>query len=191
MDLVLSVADNIILDKLWANLVPATAFSTISTNWNQTLYRNPPSGTWLSIVSHLPHPPIEEFLIKQSEPPLYKTPSFLARFEYPPAVPSAWPRSYVPRQLLSLIVITVIGIHLLYFLFASLSYYFIFDKRMMRHPRFLKNQIRQEIICSLKAFPGMTALTLPFFQMEVMGYTRLYDDPMKYGYAYLILSVPL
>lgn len=69
-----------------------------------------------------------------------------------------------------------------------MSYFFIFDKRMMKHPRFLKNQIRLEIQCSLKAFPGMTLLTLPFFQAEVMGYSRLYDDPKEYGYIYLALS---
>lgn len=37
----------------------------------------------------------------------------------------------------------------------------------------------------------MTILTLPFFQAEVMGYSRLYDDPEKYGYTYMVLSVPL
>jgi len=122
---------------------------------------------------------------------MYKSPWFLASFDSPPAVPSAWPRSYIPRQMLSLTVITLIGIHILYFLFAGLSYQFIFDKRMMKHPRFLKNQIRLEIMCSLRAFPGMTMLTLPFFQAEVMGYSRLYDDPKKYGYIYLALSAPL
>ena len=35
----------------------------------------------------------------------------------------------------------MIGIVLLYFVFAGASYYLIFDKRMMRHPRFLKNQV--------------------------------------------------
>jgi lathosterol oxidase len=199
MDLLLSVADNIILDKVWSQLVPSTAiFPTISTNWNQSLYPVTPEGSlssaasaWLSLVSHLPHPPIEEFLIKQSESPHYQTPWPLTRFDSPPAIPSAWPRSYIPRQLISISVITTIGIHLLYFLFATLSYYLIFDKRMMRHPRFLKNQIRQEIMCSLRAFPGMTALTLPFFQLEVMGYSKLYDDPKQHGYTYLVLSVPL
>lgn len=77
---------------------------------------------------------------------------------------------------------------MLYFLFATLSYYFIFNHEMMKHPRFLKNQVRKEILCSLKAFPGMTLLTLPFFQAEVMGYSKLYDDPGRYGYSYMIFS---
>ncbi|KAG6333213.1 hypothetical protein ID866_5882 [Astraeus odoratus] len=61
---------------------------------------------------------------------------------------------------------------------------------MMRHPRFLKDQVKLEIECSLKAFPMMTLLTLPWFQAEVMGYSRLYDDVNQYGYIYLVLSVP-
>lgn len=104
---------------------------------------------------------------------------------------SAWPRDYVPRQLLSLIVITLVGIHLLYFIFAGLSFQFVFNHDMMRHPRFLKNQIKLEILTSLKAFPVMTLLTLPWFQAEVMGYSKLYDDISEYGWFYLVFSVPL
>lgn len=104
---------------------------------------------------------------------------------------SAWARDYVPRQLLSLFVVTLIGIHVLYFTFAGLSYHFIFNHEMMRHPRFLPNQVKNEIISSLKAFPVMTLMTLPWFQAEVMGYSQLYDDVSDYGWLYLIFSVPL
>ena len=192
MDFLLSVFDNLILDKIWATLVPAAVFDQHAP-WNSTKFPTASSAgaTWLSIVSHLPHPSPDEFLLRNAEGPLYQTPSFLSQFNSPPAIPSAWPRSYIPRQILSVSVITLIGIHLLYFLFATLSYYLIFDHRMMKHPRFLKNQVRLEIISSLKAFPGITLLTLPFFQAEVMGYSKLYDDPKKYGWTYLVLSVPL
>ncbi|PVG02223.1 putative sterol delta 5,6-desaturase [Serendipita vermifera] len=186
MDFVLSVLDNIILDKVWATIIPATAFPT--QNLNSTQYLAQASGAWMSMVSHLPHPPLDVDYFLKPEMPLYETPSILKQFEMAPPIPSAWPRSYIPRQLISLSLITLIGIHVLYFLFAGLSYYFIFDKRMMKHPRFLKNQIRLEILCSLKAFPGMTLCTLPFFQAEVMGYSRLYDDVEKYGYFYLAFS---
>ncbi|CAG7846668.1 Lathosterol oxidase; AltName: Full=C-5 sterol desaturase; AltName: Full=Delta(7)-sterol 5-desaturase; AltName: Full=Delta(7)-sterol C5(6)-desaturase; AltName: Full=Lathosterol 5-desaturase; AltName: Full=Sterol-C5-desaturase [Serendipita indica DSM 11827] len=192
MDYILSVLDNLILDKIWASVVPAAVFDQ-QVPWNTTKFpaASSASATWLSMVSHLPHPSPDEFLVKNAEAPMYQTPSFLAQFESPPLVPSAWPRSYIPRQLISISIITLIGIHILYFLFATLSYYFIFDHRMMKHPRFLKNQVRLEIMSSLKAFPGITLLTLPFFQAEVMGYSRLYDDPEKYGWTYLVLSVPL
>ncbi len=62
---------------------------------------------------------------------------------------------------------------------------------MMRHPRFLKNQVKLEIQTSLKAFPVMTLLTLPWFQAEVMGYSKLYDGADTYGYFYLFASVIL
>ena len=40
---------------------------------------------------------------------------------------SAWQRDYIPRQIISISFITLFGIHILYFLFASLSYFFIFN----------------------------------------------------------------
>jgi len=189
MDYVLSLADNIILDKVYAALLPAHVFYPQPiTNSTTFPFRSTHATPWLALVAHLPHPSPQSFLYASSLPPAYPTPGFLQTFESPPSTLSAWPRTYIPRQLLSLSIVTLIGIHVLYFLFAGLSYYFIFNHKMMKHPRFLKNQIRKEILCSLKAFPGMTLLTLPFFQAEVMGYTKLYDDPNKYGYGYIVFS---
>jgi lathosterol oxidase len=71
--------------------------------------------------------------------------------------------------------IVLLGIHVLYFVFATLSYYLVCELRflvfsllsgcdllmkrkstvnheMMKHPRFLKGQVRMEIMTSLKAF---------------------------------------
>jgi Delta7-sterol 5-desaturase len=104
---------------------------------------------------------------------------------------SAWPRDYMPRQLISLCIITLIGIHVLYFLFSWLSYRFVFNHEMMKHPRFLQNQVELEIQTSLRAFPGMMLLTLPWFQAEVMGYSKLYSGLDTYGYFYLFASIPL
>ncbi|KAH7106270.1 fatty acid hydroxylase [Auriculariales sp. MPI-PUGE-AT-0066] len=106
-----------------------------------------------------------------------------------PTALSAWPREYWPRQVASVSAITLIGIHLLYFIFASFSYYTLFNHDMMRHPRFLKNQVRLEIMCSLQSFPGMTVLTLPWFMGEVRGYSKLYNGVDEYGWAYLAFSV--
>ncbi|KAE9400006.1 fatty acid hydroxylase [Gymnopus androsaceus JB14] len=106
---------------------------------------------------------------------------------------STWPRSYIPRQLISLFVLSLFGIHVLYFLFASLSYYFIFDHKMMLHPRFLPNQVSLEIKTSLSAFPVMSILMLPFFLGEVRpGWSKLYAnvDDQWGGWWYLVASVP-
>jgi lathosterol oxidase len=153
MDLVLHLADDYLLDKVWGRLLPLSdqlghpSYASLSTSANFTS------------IAYLQQ--------------------------------SAWPRDYIPRQIISLSVITLLGIHLLYFLFAWLSYKFIFNHEMMRHPRFLENQVKQEIQCSLRAFPVMTLLTLPWFQAEVMGYSRLYDNVEEYGWTYFVLSVPL
>jgi len=142
-----------------------------------------PSGrTWSSIVASLPHPPLPT----ANETYLSSSPYSFSNL---PLSESAWPRDYIPRQILSLTVLTLVGIVLLYFVFATLSYYFIFNHEMMRHPRFLKNQVRLEIMTSIRAFPGMTLLTLPWFQAEVMGYSKLYDDVGKHGWGYLVFSI--
>jgi sterol desaturase/sphingolipid hydroxylase (fatty acid hydroxylase superfamily) len=65
---------------------------------------------------------------------------------------------------------------LLYFSIATFSYYYIFDHRMKLHPRFLKNQVRQEIQFSLEAFPMLDLLTLPWFVGDVRGWSKLYDS---------------
>jgi lathosterol oxidase len=182
MDLVLSIADEYVFDKVWAKLVPLSAFPSTAASLalSNSTFANPiarSSSAWSQLVAHLPRPQIStEELASISAKPLAQI--------------SAWPRDYVPRQVLSLSVITLVGIHILYFLFAWLSYQFIFNHEMMKHPRFLKNQVKLEIQCSLRAFPGMTLLTLPWFQGEVMGYSKLYDGVDTYGYTYLVLSVP-
>lgn len=64
---------------------------------------------------------------------------------------------------------------LLYFICASLSYVFIFDKTTVNHPKYLKNQVRQEISQATRALPGMSLLTAACMLAEVRGYAKLYD----------------
>ena len=193
MDLILQIADDLVLDKVWARLVPLSAFrsspefvqsvnATMATKYLPILLSSTTRSSlspWARLVSYLPHPPFQhEHFVSSSVPMTF------------PSI-SAWPRDYIPRQLLSLCVITLIGIHVLYFSFATFSYKFIFNHEMMRHPRFLDNQVKLEIQTSLRAFPVMMLLTLPWFQAEVMGYSKMYDGLDTYGYWYLVASVPL
>lgn len=62
---------------------------------------------------------------------------------------------------------------------------------MMQHPKFLKNQVKLEIQSSMRAFPMITLLTLPWFQAEVMGYSKLYDDVDQYGWTYFFASIAM
>ncbi|KZP23721.1 C5-sterol desaturase [Athelia psychrophila] len=191
MDFVLEICDEYAFDKVWAHLVPLSAFAA-----QNSLPINPAlvnassaipavaggvaaSSKWAELVSFLPHPALPVQLATSAVYP-----------STPGALISAWPRDYVPRQLVSLTLLTLVGIHALYFIFAWLSYKFIFNHDMMRHPRFLKNQVKLEIQTSLKAFPFMTMLTLPWFQGEVMGYSRLYENVDDFGWLYLFVSIP-
>ncbi|KAI8953907.1 hypothetical protein F4801DRAFT_534851 [Xylaria longipes] len=90
---------------------------------------------------------------------------------------SVWDRDNIFRQAISLWTITVIFGSLLYFVFASLSYWLVFDKNNKSHPKYLKNQISMEIRQSVESFPGMALLTTLFWLLEVRGYTKLYDTP--------------
>lgn len=189
MDLLLTICDDYFLDRVWAKVVPLSAFASspeLAKSFNVTSPILPvfsSTSKWAQIIAHLPHPPITADNVA----------SLYAHSVASQTMPqmSAWPRDYVPRQIISILVLTLIGIHILYFLFAGLSFTFIFNHDMMQHPRFLKNQVKLEIQSSLKAFPFMTLLTLPWFQAEVMGYSKLYDGLDTYGYTYLVLSVPL
>jgi lathosterol oxidase len=82
---------------------------------------------------------------------------------------SQWPRHNICRQIVSIFAITQLGATSLYLVFSALSYYLMFDRRLEYHPRFLRNQVRQEIKSSLFAIPFINILTLPVFLAEVRG----------------------
>ena len=72
--------------------------------------------------------------------------------QFPPTSP--WARDSDLRICLSLAVLVTVGGWLFYMGFSTLSYYLIFDHETMKHPKFLKNQVRQEIECASRAIPG-------------------------------------
>lgn len=72
------------------------------------------------------------------------------------AIVSSWPREDFWRIHLSVFAITCIFGWALYLLTATLSYYLVFDHDYMKHPKFLKNQVRMEIECAVSAIPWMT-----------------------------------
>src|SRR5579859_1032726 len=80
---------------------------------------------------------------------------------------------------------------ILYFVFASLSYYFIFDRTYLSHPKFLKNQIRKEITLTMYSLPQMAVFTAPWFTAEVRGYSKLYLNVDEYGWWYFVFQFPL
>ncbi|ORZ34921.1 hypothetical protein BCR44DRAFT_1461501 [Catenaria anguillulae PL171] len=100
-------------------------------------------------------------------------------------------RTSLFRQTFSLLVFNAIGAVILYLILATASYYLIFDHDQMRHPKFLPNQVRRELVLSVKSLPVMSALLVPFFVAEVRGHAKLYDSVDEYGWAWFLASVPL
>ena len=101
---------------------------------------------------------------------------------------SLWSRDNIYRQSISILLITQLGATSLYFIFSALSYYLVFDRRLEYHPRFLKNQVRQEIRSSMTAVPFINILTLPWFLGEVRGHSLLYGDVASHGWAWMAIS---
>lgn len=74
------------------------------------------------------------------------------------SVISSWPRDDFWRIHLSIFLITCIFGWVLYLGAATASYYLVFDHDYMKHPKYLKNQVRLEIECAVGAIPWMTRM---------------------------------
>lgn len=190
MDVLLNLADEYLLDRVYAHFLPLAPKATAATIIPAALSTNGTfvNGTVAAVATPAPAAWSKVLpILSAGKDTLLGAPGIPFSAGVPLA--SSWPRDYLGRQVLSLTAVTMIGIHLLYFIFSYASYRWIFNHDMMKHPRFLKNQVRQEIMCSLRAFPGMMALTLPWFVAEVRGYSRLYDNVDEYGWPWLIASI--
>ncbi|KAJ5294639.1 hypothetical protein PENANT_c006G11057 [Penicillium antarcticum] len=105
---------------------------------------------------------------------------------------SLWKRDSLARQALSLYVITWLFAMIMYLLGSLVLYYTLFDKRLLRHPRFLANQIKLEIEQGISAIPVITFLTVPFFIAEIRGWSKLYDFTSESPFwGYTLLQYPL
>lgn len=71
---------------------------------------------------------------------------------------SALARDNDIRIFLSIFTFICVGGWFFYLLAASFSYYVFFDHETMKHPKFLKNQIRLEIECAVKAVPVISGM---------------------------------
>jgi lathosterol oxidase len=64
--------------------------------------------------------------------------------------PHVYPETFLPtdpiRQFISLWLMTTIGGAFLVFIPDTISYYFFFDHNLMKHKRFLPNQVRKQYI---------------------------------------------
>lgn len=71
---------------------------------------------------------------------------------------SIFPRNNDIRIFLSIFTFITLGGWLFYLSAACFSYYVFFDHETMKHPKFLKNQVRLEIECAVKAVPVISGM---------------------------------
>ncbi|XP_022092144.1 lathosterol oxidase-like [Acanthaster planci] len=102
--------------------------------------------------------------------------------------PVSWSNDYWLRQVASLYVLTCISAVGLYLVSASFNYYVLFDHRLEKHPLFLKNQKRREIMTSILILPVIAVLTVAMFFMEVRGYSKLFDGLPSGELGWLLIA---
>lgn len=64
----------------------------------------------------------------------------------------------------------------MYLIPTTLSFYFVYDHRLLEHPQILPNQVHLEMKYALKSIPLMSLPTCAMFFLEVRGYSKLYDN---------------
>jgi len=168
MDYILGVTDNLFFDRLYASVLPASLDSN-GINLNATVGEK-------RFPAPITNDPMSDFLGLRPSELAYG--SLLQRDDW-------------QRQAFSLFLITWLFGLVVYYVFATASYVFIFDKDTFKHPKFLKNQIQQEMRQTMISMPVMSVFTTPFFLAEVRGYSRLYADVETHGTWYMFFQLPL
>ncbi|KAK7520960.1 C-5 sterol desaturas-like protein [Phyllosticta citriasiana] len=175
MDIVLEALDAYLFDYVYAFLLPSPVATKLTNgaDFNATLNN----------LSDIPSPQASWRFEPASQ-----------YLSFPPskyAWMSRWPRDDIVRQSTTLFLITWLFGIVVYFVFASLSYVFVFDKATFAHPKYLKNQISLEIAQTMRALPVMAVFTAPCFVAEVRGYSKMYDTTDEGpGMWYNIIQFP-
>lgn len=190
MDIVLEIADSFLLDKLYAKALPkdGAVAQYIANNFGSKNATAPAQGL------HMPAPVTYLASLAgklQRKDEVYgHFPQFFDFDEYTNA--SLLSRSNLIREFVSIFFITAIFGWILYFSVASFSYFFVFDKKIFNHPRYLKNQVSLEIWRATTAIPVMVLLTVPFFMAELNGFSKLYFnvDESTGGWKAVLLQFP-
>jgi len=179
MDIVLEGFDTYLFDRIYAHFLPATpgsvAYNAFKSVANATVssMREAPTAHYNNFQYH----PASKYISFEPSSWAYR---------------SSWQRDDPYRQALSLFLITWLFGAVVYFVCASLSYVFVFDKTTFNHPKYLKNQIRMEIKQTLVSLPFMAIFTTPFFLAEVRGFSKIYDSTAEGpGLWYNFLQFPI
>ncbi|KAF2012496.1 hypothetical protein BU24DRAFT_452911 [Aaosphaeria arxii CBS 175.79] len=169
MDIVLEAFDTYAFDHLYAALAPVKQYPLGANATFSSAPKTLPTNNWQ-------FEPASEYLSFTPGPNAYL--SQLTRDDW-------------RRQLVTLFIITWVFGLIVYYVFASLSYFFIFDKATFNHPKYLKNQISLEIKQANAALPVMAIPTAFCFLFEVRGWSKMYDSTAEGpGMWYNIIQFP-
>lgn len=187
MDLVLEFADSYVLDYVYSSCFPASLSEKIPSYLSKSINS---TANLQSLSNHLSSYQTSIPDALQSTDVYGYLPTFFPTSVYTTA--SLLPRFNIIRQTISLFVIMTIFGELLYLGVASLSYLYVFDKQIFNHPRYLKNQMSLEIKQATTAIPVMVMFTIPWFLVELRGYSKLYWDVSEEtgGWAALLYQYP-
>jgi lathosterol oxidase len=192
MDIVLEVSDYFLFDALYASVLPkdgsvAEFFKKntgASNNLNSSIAYTSNYGSQLSAVTSF-------FDSIRNKDEIYGlAPNLLPASKH--MNDSFLPRSSTIREFITMFIITTIFGWVLYLGVATFSYFFMFDKKIFNHPRYLKNQIWLEIHRGITAIPTMVSLTIPFFLLELNGFSKLYMkvDESTGGWKAILIQIP-
>lgn len=199
MDIILEICDTYLFDRAYAKLFPSTLGDNLPPNLVR-YFNNRNSSTPHELLNKLLQSTLsydgamlkifDNTGLEQKHIYGVSAPMFLPESCYTYA--SVLPRSNIVRQAFSLFLIMTFFGWLLYLSVASLSYFFVFDKSIFNHPRYLKNQMYLEIHQLVTAIPGMVLLTVPWFLAELRGYSKLYlnIDEHTGGWKLLFWQIP-
>ncbi|ANZ74528.1 BA75_00689T0 [Komagataella pastoris] len=206
MDIALEILDTFVFDKVYAKLLPVSLVQHLPDGYLKTLgHLTGANNTVESLFGIAPN--VDQAstnhwlrtvndsiaLSRPGERQVYGINAPLHFFdETAYTYASLLGRSNIIRQFTTLMVLMVVFGWGLYLSVASFSYYFVFDKAIFNHPRYLKNQMSQEIHQALTAIPTMVLLTVPWFLLELRGYSKLYFDVNEStgGWKAIIWQIP-
>lgn len=204
MDIILEIADYFLLDKVYATVFPRSLNQHVGGMADKfgmseiVGYKNYFSSNNMTVTggSKLNAPLLLAFVWDKVESLQRKDEVYGLEPKYFPlndfTNDSFFLRSNLLRQSVSIFIITAIFGWVLYFSVASISYLTVFDKKIFNHPRYLKNQMSLEIQTASRSIPLMVLLTLPFFVLELQGYSKLYMEVNEStgGWKAVVLQVP-
>lgn len=72
----------------------------------------------------------------------------------PYVYPASWPEDGALRQIVSLLVLTNLGAAVLYLGLGAVSYFFVFDHNLKKHPHFL--EVKRRVLQSRPDFGSAT-----------------------------------